>query len=58
MAAKPKPKRYRVLAEGLNYPAGDGERRAEHGDLVDDIPDKSLPWLLKQGLIEPEEGKD
>ena len=26
--------------------------RAEPGEIRDDIPAKSLPWLLEQGIIE------
>ena len=37
---------YTVLV-GIDY-AG---KRAEPGDLVDDIPAKSLPWLLEQNII-------
>lgn len=40
-------KTYRALV-GLDY----ADRRVEPGDVVDDIPKKSLPWLLKQGHIE------
>lgn len=44
--------RYRVL-NGLNYPDGQGgEKRAEIGDVVDDLPVSSLSWLLEQGHIE------
>ena len=39
---------YRVLV-GLDYPPA---RRAEPGDVVDDIPGKSVRWLVSQGLIE------
>lgn len=35
---------------GINYPP---EKRAEPGDVVDDIPEKSLPWLLEEGIVEP-----
>lgn len=38
---------YRVNV-GIDY-AG---RRAEPGDLVDDIPTRSVKWLLEQGIIE------
>jgi len=41
--------KYRVLV-GLNYPPGD--KRAEPGDIVDDIPPGSLGWLLDGGIIE------
>lgn len=46
-------KTFRVLA-GLDYPAGarGQTKRAEVGDVVDDLPAKSLPWLLKQAAIE------
>ncbi len=44
MSAK---KKYRVLT-GLNY----GDKRAEVDDVVDDIPAKSVTWLLEQGHIE------
>lgn len=40
---------YRVLV-GLDYPP---DRRAEPGDVVDDLPGKSIKWLTDQGLIEP-----
>ncbi|MER5252904.1 hypothetical protein [Streptomyces sp. NPDC002855] len=43
--------RYRVL-NGLNWATIKGKRRAEPGDIVDDIPEKSIEWLLKQGHIE------
>lgn len=49
-------KRYRVV-RGLDYPVKGRVKRADPGDIVTDIPEKSLPWLLKQGHIEPvEEG--
>lgn len=38
------------LTTGLEYPPN---RRAEAGDIVDDIPAKSVKWLREQGLIEP-----
>lgn len=40
---------YRVLV-GLNYPP---DRRAEPGDVVEDLPGKSIKWLTEQGYIEP-----
>lgn len=44
--------RYRVLA-GLDYRAPDGTlRRAEPGDVVDDLPATSVGWLLRKGAIE------
>ena len=39
---------YQVLI-GLNYPP---DKRAEPGDVVDDLPQKSVSWLLEQGYIE------
>lgn len=39
--------KYQVLV-GMDY-AG---KRAEPGDIVDDIPAKSISWLLEQGCIE------
>lgn len=39
---------YRVLT-GLDYPPN---RRAEPGDVVDDLPGKSIKWLLEAGAIE------
>lgn len=57
-------KRYRVVAPkdwpadapafGINYPGGPkgGEKRAEAGDVVDDLPAKSVGWLLAQGYLE------
>lgn len=38
---------YRVLT-GLSYPP---DKRAEIGDVVDDLPPKSVKWLLEQGHI-------
>lgn len=39
--------KYKVLA-GINYPP---DNRAEAGDIVADLPAKSIPWLLEQGYI-------
>lgn len=44
---------YKVLV-GLNYPP---DRRVEPGEVADDIPGKSIKWLLEQGCIEPVGGK-
>jgi hypothetical protein len=38
---------YKVLV-GLDY----GDKRAEAGDVVSDLPTKSITWLKEQGLIE------
>lgn len=40
--------KYRVLI-GIDYPPN---RRAEVGEIVEDLPAKSIPWLLKDGHIE------
>lgn len=40
---------YRVLV-GLDYPPG---KRAEPGDVVDDLPKESVKWLEEDGKIEP-----
>lgn len=39
---------YKVLT-GLSYPP---DKRAEAGDVVDDLPSKSIKWLLNSGHIE------
>jgi hypothetical protein len=44
--------KYRVLV-GLDYPPA---KRAEPGDIVTDLPGKSLKWLRESGLIEPADG--
>lgn len=46
-------KKYRALV-GLNYKPSPSqpEKRVEAGDEADDIPTKSLPWLLDQQLVE------
>lgn len=41
--------KYKVLV-GIDWYGGN---RAEPGDVRDDIPKKSLPWLLEQGIVEP-----
>ena len=43
---------YRVL-NGLSYPP---DKRAEVGDIVDDLPPKSVKWLLAKGHIEEVKG--
>ena len=40
--------RYRVL-QGIDYPPN---KRAEVGDIVEDIPAQSVKWLLDSGIIE------
>jgi hypothetical protein len=44
---------YKVLV-GMDYPP---DRRAEIGDVVDDLPATSAKWLLAQGMIEEIDGK-
>ena len=46
--------RFEVLV-GLDYPVGAKHVRREAGDIADDIPTKSVPWLLLEGLIRPAE---
>lgn len=55
--------KYRALV-GLSYPASAKDlalrlkgqpctfRRVEPGEIVDDIPEMSLPWLIGDGRIE------
>tara|TARA_R110000822_G_scaffold286188_1_gene407530 strand:+ start:310 stop:648 length:339 start_codon:yes stop_codon:yes gene_type:complete len=40
--------KYRVL-QGIDYPPN---KRAEIGDVVDNIPATSIAWLLEDGIIE------
>lgn len=48
--------RYRIGGRGLDWTAADGSpRRAEPGDLVDDLPADSIPGLLGDGLITKDE---
>ena len=43
--------KYRVL-RGLNYPDGKGgEKRAEEGDVVEDLPEKDARWLERDGHV-------
>ena len=46
--------KHRVLV-GINYPP---DKRAEPGEIVADLPAKSVGWLLEQGYIEPVEAGD
>ena len=43
---------YKVLI-GVDY-AG---KRAEAGDVISDVPSRSVSWLLDQGIIEKIDGK-
>lgn len=44
-------KQYKVLT-GMNYPVNGVDKRVEVGEIVDDIPVTSIPWLLQDGHIE------
>lgn len=44
------PARYRVLI-GIDYMARDTARRVEPGEIADDVPATSVPWLLELGAI-------
>ena len=41
--------KYRVLS-GIDYPPN---KRAEKGDVVEDLPPTSVKWLLESNIIEP-----
>jgi hypothetical protein len=41
--------RYRVLLQGIDYPPN---KRAEVGDIVEDLPATSIKWLTEIGAIE------
>lgn len=43
-------KTYTALV-GINYPSAKGEARVEAGEVVTDLPAKSISWLLSEGLI-------
>lgn len=38
---------------GLDYPTAQGNRRAEPGDVISDLPVSSVPWLVKDGAVTP-----
>lgn len=42
------------LKVGLSYPGSRPGKTIDRdaGDVVEDIPTRSLPWLIEQGLIE------
>ncbi len=42
---------YRVIV-GIDYPTGKGQKRAEPGDIVDDLPKKAIEWMLPAGIVE------
>lgn len=41
---------WRVLV-GINYPPND--RRAEPGDIIDDLPAHAAAWMQRDAIIEP-----
>lgn len=45
-----KPKRY-VVRNGINYPVNGVEKRAEPGDVIDDLPPAAARWMLEQGDV-------
>jgi len=46
--------KYKVLT-GLSYPPN---KRAEPGDVVSDLPKKSILWLVKRGYIKLVKSKE
>lgn len=44
-------RKYRATT-GINYPGRRGEKRADPGDIVSDLPSTSLDWLLSRGYVE------
>lgn len=44
---------YRAVV-GIDYPPN---KRVEAGDIVSDLPEKSITWLLSSGMIEELDGK-
>lgn len=40
-----------AVAIGINYQTPTGEKRAEPGDKVNDIPAKAVRWLVEAGAI-------
>ncbi len=45
--------KYQVVV-GVDYPPN---KRAEAGDIVDDLPTSAVKWLKEQGLITAVDGK-
>jgi len=45
--------KYKVL-QGIDYPPN---KRAEVGDVVEDLPPRSIKWLREQAIIEPVDPK-
>lgn len=52
------PQSYRVTGgpdgqAGIDYPTKTGPKRAEPGEVVDDVPARSVAWLVDLGYLEP-----
>lgn len=45
--------KYKIL-QGIDYPP---DKRAEVGDIVEDLPPRSIKWLREQNLIEAVDSK-
>lgn len=54
-------KRYRVLADGVNFPGERGELRREKDDIIDDLDDRvnerTIANWLTHGIIEEYTGR-
>jgi hypothetical protein len=44
-------KRKFVVVTGISYKTPNGEKRAKPGDVVDDLPKRSVGWLKRQKII-------
>jgi hypothetical protein len=44
-----------LVHTGLDY---SDKKRAEPGDVLSDLPAKSIPWLLEQGVITLKESEE
>ncbi len=51
-------KRYRVL-RGIDYTTAAGAaKRAEPGDVVEDVQSRSVKWMVDSGVLAPVEGDE
>lgn len=48
---------YKALV-GFNYPTASGEVRVEPGQVVSDLPERSVSWLVRDGVVAPVEKGD
>jgi hypothetical protein len=48
---KPEKGRTYAVVVGIDYRTPSGEKRANPGDKVTDIPTRSVRWLVEQGAI-------